>query len=129
MTTAHETSDAFSDETLREQAVFQFSKEAEMKEMLGGLADGQIEFYKAVGLSRIDTIYCLLTNFKGDGRMGQDYTRNTTYSCGRLIATLIYFIYYFPCSCNLGSLSLSSTGFFFLGGFFSLSRWIFSSDS
>lgn len=48
MTTAHETSDAFSDETLREQAIFQFAKEAEMKEMLGNLADGQIEFYKAV---------------------------------------------------------------------------------
>ncbi|KAF7303248.1 Nexin sorting protein [Mycena kentingensis (nom. inval.)] len=47
VTTAHETSDAFSDETLREQTVFQHSKEAEMKEMLGNLADGQIEFYKA----------------------------------------------------------------------------------
>jgi sorting nexin-4 len=48
VTTAHETSDAFSDETLREQAVFQYAKEAEMKEMFGNLADGQIEFYKAV---------------------------------------------------------------------------------
>ncbi|EIN13987.1 lipid binding protein [Punctularia strigosozonata HHB-11173 SS5] len=47
VTTAHETSDAFSDETLREQAVFQRAKEAEMKEMLGNLAEGQIEFYKA----------------------------------------------------------------------------------
>jgi len=47
VTTAHETSDAFSDETLREQAVFQYSKEAEMKEMLGNLADGEIEFYKS----------------------------------------------------------------------------------
>jgi len=46
VTTAHETSDAFSDETLREQIVFQYAKEAEMKEMLGNLADGQIEFYK-----------------------------------------------------------------------------------
>ncbi|KAH9937303.1 uncharacterized protein B0H18DRAFT_970001 [Fomitopsis serialis] len=45
--TAHETSDAFSEEVLREQSVFQYSKEAEMKEMLGNLADGQIEFYKA----------------------------------------------------------------------------------
>ncbi|KAH9944249.1 uncharacterized protein BXZ73DRAFT_87184 [Epithele typhae] len=45
--TAHETSDAFSDETLREQKVFQLTKEAEMKEMLGSYADGQIEFYKA----------------------------------------------------------------------------------
>jgi len=46
VTTAHETSDAFSDETLREQTIFQYSKEAEMKEMFGNLADGQIEFYK-----------------------------------------------------------------------------------
>jgi sorting nexin-4 len=46
VTTAHETSDAFSDETLREQIIFQYAKEAEMKEMLGNLADGQIEFYK-----------------------------------------------------------------------------------
>ena len=48
MTTAHETSDAFSDETLREQTVFQYSKEAEMKEMLSNLADGEIEFYQSV---------------------------------------------------------------------------------
>ncbi|KAF9814185.1 hypothetical protein IEO21_05254 [Rhodonia placenta] len=47
VTTAHETSDAFSDEVLREQTVFQHAKETEMKEMLGNLADGQIEFYKA----------------------------------------------------------------------------------
>ncbi|KAI0697537.1 lipid binding protein [Cytidiella melzeri] len=44
---AHETSDAFSEETLREQKVFQRAKDAEMKEMLGSLADGQIEFYKS----------------------------------------------------------------------------------
>lgn len=50
MATAHETSDAFSDETLREQTVFQRAKEAEMKEMFGNYADGQIEFYKAVCL-------------------------------------------------------------------------------
>ncbi|TFK77317.1 hypothetical protein BDN72DRAFT_953771 [Pluteus cervinus] len=47
VTTAHETSDAFSDATLREQTIFQHAKTAEMKEMLGGMADGQIEFYKA----------------------------------------------------------------------------------
>jgi len=47
VTTAHETSDAFSDETLREQAVFQYAKESEMKEMFGNLADGEIEFYKS----------------------------------------------------------------------------------
>lgn len=33
---------------MREQSIFQYSKEAEMKEMLGNLAEGQIEFYKAV---------------------------------------------------------------------------------
>ncbi|RXW19154.1 hypothetical protein EST38_g6689 [Candolleomyces aberdarensis] len=47
VTTAHETSDAFNDATLREQAIFQYSKEAEMKDIFGDLADGQIEFYKA----------------------------------------------------------------------------------
>ncbi|KAF5323530.1 hypothetical protein D9611_005678 [Ephemerocybe angulata] len=47
VTTAHETSDAFNDATLREQTIFQYSKEAEMKDILGDLADGQIEFYKA----------------------------------------------------------------------------------
>lgn len=48
VTTAHETCDAFSDETLREQAIFQYAKETEMKEMLTNLADGQIELYKSV---------------------------------------------------------------------------------
>ncbi|KAG6334953.1 hypothetical protein ID866_4132 [Astraeus odoratus] len=47
VTTAHETSDAFSDETLREQKVFQYTKEAEMKEMLNNLVDGEIEFYQS----------------------------------------------------------------------------------
>jgi len=47
VTTAHETSDAFSDETLREQTIFQYSKESEMKEMLNNLADGEIEFYQS----------------------------------------------------------------------------------
>ena len=32
----------------------------------------------------------LLTTFTGDGRVGQDYTRNTTYTCGRLIAIHIF---------------------------------------
>lgn len=48
MTAAHETSDSFSEEALREQAIFQYAKEAEMKEMLGDLANAQIEFFKAV---------------------------------------------------------------------------------
>lgn len=47
VTTAHETSDAFNEETLKEQVVYQFAKEAEMKEMLSNFAAGQIEFYKA----------------------------------------------------------------------------------
>jgi len=47
VTTAHETSDTFSNETLCEQTTFQYAKEAEMKEMLGNLADGQIEFYRS----------------------------------------------------------------------------------
>jgi len=47
VTTAHETSDAFSEESLREQTIFQYAKEAEMKEMLGDLANAQVEFFKA----------------------------------------------------------------------------------
>lgn len=47
VTVAHETSDAFSEETLREQVIFQHAKRAEMKEMFGALADGQIEMYRA----------------------------------------------------------------------------------
>ena len=33
VTAAHETSDLFSEEALREQAIFQYAKEAEMKEI------------------------------------------------------------------------------------------------
>jgi sorting nexin-4 len=44
---AHETSDAFSEETLREQVIFHHAKRAEMKEMFSHLANGQIEMYKA----------------------------------------------------------------------------------
>lgn len=87
--TAHETSDAFSDETLREQTVFQYSKEAEMKEMLGNLADGQIEFYKAVSIFRyslVNLYLCLRSFFvPGDGGMGQDNTYHSAYTRGRLI--------------------------------------------
>ncbi|KDQ19741.1 hypothetical protein BOTBODRAFT_27166 [Botryobasidium botryosum FD-172 SS1] len=46
VTTAHDTSDAFSSETLKEQAIFQLAKEGEMKELLGNLADGHIEMYR-----------------------------------------------------------------------------------
>jgi len=46
VTTAAETSDAFSDETLKEYTVFQYAKQAEMKVLLGSVADGQIETYR-----------------------------------------------------------------------------------
>lgn len=70
MTTAHETSDAFSDEVLREQIVFQHAKEAEMKEMLSHLAEGQIEFYKAVcALSSYRSQFCSFL-ISGNGRVG-----------------------------------------------------------
>lgn len=48
VTAASETSEAFSDETLKEYTVFQHAKQAEMKEMLADVADGQIEMYKKV---------------------------------------------------------------------------------
>jgi sorting nexin-4 len=86
VTTAHETSDAFSDETLREQAIFQHAKEAEMKEMLSNLADGQIEFYKAVCYVIPPFVSLSITLLVGNGRVGQNYTCNTTHSSGRLVA-------------------------------------------
>jgi sorting nexin-4 len=49
VTTAHETADAFSDEVLKENAIFQYAKESEMRELLLILAEGQIEMYRAVG--------------------------------------------------------------------------------
>lgn len=60
VTVAHDTSDAFSEETLREQRVFQLAKDTEMKEMLGNLADGQIEYYKAVSYSIVIIAMILL---------------------------------------------------------------------
>lgn len=43
---AHETSTAFSDEVLREHAVFEMSKKEEMKDLLETYADGQIEMFQ-----------------------------------------------------------------------------------
>lgn len=51
MTTAHETSEAFNEEVLRENTIFQYAKETEMKQLLSSLADGQIEMYQAVRLT------------------------------------------------------------------------------
>ena len=48
---AHETSEAFSAETLKEQAVFEHAKRAESKQILTDLVDGQIEMYQRVRFS------------------------------------------------------------------------------
>jgi hypothetical protein len=41
-----EASQAFNDEVLNEHVVFQLAKRIEMKELLGGYADGQIAMYQ-----------------------------------------------------------------------------------
>jgi len=46
VTEAHETADAFNTETFKEQTVFEHAKSAEMKDLLGDLADGQLEMYR-----------------------------------------------------------------------------------
>jgi sorting nexin-4 len=51
VTTAHETSTAFSDEVIKEHDIFELSKQQEMKEMLGGYADGQVEMFQRVGFN------------------------------------------------------------------------------
>ena len=50
VTTAHETSTAFSDEVIKEHDIFELSKQQEMKEMLQAHADGQVEMFQRVSL-------------------------------------------------------------------------------
>lgn len=52
VTGAHETSTEFSEEILKEHNIFELSKQAEMKDMMGAYADGQIEMYEKV--SQVD---------------------------------------------------------------------------
>lgn len=91
VTAASETSDAFSDETLKEYTVFQHEKQAEMKEMLSAVADGQIELYKKVRVSvnyeqsiipSPDGFPVLFWSSSiGNGRLGQADPHDTAYSC------------------------------------------------
>lgn len=65
VTRTHDDSDAFSEEVLREQTIFQYAKEAEMKEMLGNMANAQIEFYKAA-MDEWDRIIPVLQRIRVD---------------------------------------------------------------
>jgi hypothetical protein len=46
VTNAHETSTAFSDEVVKEHSTFEFTKQAEMKDLLQTYADGQVEMFQ-----------------------------------------------------------------------------------
>ncbi len=46
VTTAHEVSTDFNEAILKEHAIFEISKRAEMQEMLGTYADGQVDLYR-----------------------------------------------------------------------------------
>ena len=48
VTTAHETSTAFSDEVMKEHNVYELSKKQEMKDLLQTYADGQVEMLQRV---------------------------------------------------------------------------------
>lgn len=50
VSTAHDASNDFNNEVLREHSIFQKAKKAEMKELLTAYAEGQIAFYKKVGV-------------------------------------------------------------------------------
>ncbi|QRV83326.1 hypothetical protein RhiJN_11342 [Ceratobasidium sp. AG-Ba] len=65
VTNANDVSDAFSDETLKEHAIFQHARRAEMKEMLGNLAEGQIDMYKA-SMEEWDRIIPILQRIRVD---------------------------------------------------------------
>lgn len=102
MTTAHETSDAFSDETLREQVIFQHAKEDEMKEMLGNLADGEIEFYKAVSNIIIRLLLSLITNICiVNGRVGKNNTHHPAHTRGCLVTDMMYVWSHLQYFCNI----------------------------
>jgi sorting nexin-4 len=58
VTGAHETSTEFSEEIIKEHNIFELSKQAEMKDMMGAYADGQIEMHQRVS-SRDDLMLCL----------------------------------------------------------------------
>lgn len=62
VTTAHETSTAFSEQVLREHAYFEMDKQAEMKDMLQSYADGQVEMLKRAmdDWDRVSTCNCLM---------------------------------------------------------------------
>ncbi|EJT99949.1 hypothetical protein DACRYDRAFT_95772 [Dacryopinax primogenitus] len=61
----HDLSEAFNDETLREQAIFQAAKQDEMKEMLGKVADGNIEMYQQA-IEEWDAIIPMLQRIRVD---------------------------------------------------------------
>ncbi|WOO83937.1 Sorting nexin-4 [Vanrija pseudolonga] len=65
VTTAHDTSTAFSDEVLKEHEIFELSKQAEMKEMLGRYADGQVEMLQRA-MDDWDRIIPLLQRIRVD---------------------------------------------------------------
>lgn len=65
MTSAHDTSLAFSNEVLREHTVFEMAKEAEMKELLTTYADGQIEMYRKA-MESFDRLIPSLEQIKTD---------------------------------------------------------------
>lgn len=86
VSTAAETSDAFSDETLKEHAVFQHAKQAEMKEMLSAVADGQIEMYQKARLKqeRPGSPHVNICFVLGNGKLGEIDTANTAHKGRRV---------------------------------------------
>ncbi|KAK8861583.1 sorting nexin-4 [Kwoniella newhampshirensis] len=65
VTTAHETSTAFSDEVIKEHTVFDLSKKEEMKEMLQTYSDGQVEMLQKA-MDDWDRIIPLLQRIRVD---------------------------------------------------------------
>ncbi len=77
--------------------MFQYAKQAEMKELFATVADGQIETYRKVSNS-LSIAVQVMPNMHGrirlgHGRVGKDYPHHATYSCGcvgRLSMILIF---------------------------------------
>ena len=85
VTAAHDTSNAFSSETLKEQKVFEHAKRAEMKEILGDLVDGQIEMYRQVRSLHIGSAPGLISRIPGYQGVGFYHSRNATNPSRRVV--------------------------------------------
>lgn len=91
VTTAHETSNAFSEEVIKENEIFELSKDQEMKELLQTYADGQVELLQRVSLTGESKRLRSRADRLVDGRLGQDHPPAPAHT-GRCVEVKVRFL-------------------------------------